>query len=248
VSLTQPSPTTFGAGRALDLLRRAPDIRPAVRRWFKERHMGVASSLALHALLLWVALLVFANGPPIQAPPPDSMSVEVVTPNEFAALIAPKNPSPTVRTPAIAVPLPPHIPAAPRSGAEPSPAIPKLARATVILSGGALDGVAKASLRSLDGDARFEQLCDIEAMEQIARSDAHHVPERALAYAAADTRIEGDTLIADVGAFLSKGHWYRLAFRCIGTSDRRKIIAFDFATGAQFPDDDPDLPTEADDD
>jgi len=57
-----------------------------------------------------------------------------------------------------------------------------------------------------------------------------------------------DTLIADGGAFLSKGHWYHLAFRCSGTSDRRKIIAFDFATGAQFPDGDPTLPTDADDD
>jgi hypothetical protein len=125
--------------------------------------------------------------------------------------------------------------------------MPALAHAATILSSGALDGVARASLRKLDGDARFEQLCDIEAMEQIARSGVDHVPERAIAYAAADTRMEGDTLIAAGGAFLSKGHWYHLAFRCSGTSDHRTIVAFDFATGAQFPDDDPALPTGGDD-
>lgn len=246
VLLPQLSPTVFGTGRVLDLLRRAADVRREVGPWFRERRAGIAGSLALHVLLLGGALLVFASGPPIQAPPPESMSVEVVTPTEFATFAAPKIPARSPTSPAVLIPrapasLPPALPKAPGSAA------PVLAHAATILSNGALDGVARASLRRLDGDARFEQLCNVEAMEQIARSDPGHVPERAIAYAMADTRKEGDTLIAEGGAFLSKGHWYHLAFRCSGTPDRRQIIAFDFATGAQFPDDDPALPSGGDD-
>ena len=100
-----------------------------------------------------------------------------------------------------------------------------------ILSNGTVNAATRRTLRTLAPDARFEQLCDIEAMEQVAAHQKQFQPQQAVAYATADTRVAGNTLIADGGAFLSKGRWYRLAFRCEVTPDRMKVLSFDFAIG-----------------
>ncbi len=225
---------------------RSPGIAPALLRWLHRNRESLPASLALHALLAVVALLAFPVHPPQPPPPPESMSVEVLTPEEFARLSpAAPNPLPPPPKPETAAPpAAPVLPPTPRDLVAPRT---PLAHAPTILSGGAIDRVARASLRSLDGDARFEQLCDIEALEQVARAQKNSKPEKAVAYAVKDTRIEGDTLVAEGGAYLSRGHWYHLAFRCRATPDRRRVLSFDFATGEQFPDDDPSLPTGGDD-
>jgi hypothetical protein len=226
------------------------ECRIALKAWTRERCASLAVSVAIHTLLLAAAIIVFPAPRTLRAPPPESLSVEMITPGQLATLARPRRraaprPSagaagpparnPPVPSPALAVP----VPLPPRKLV--------LTHARTILSGGALDRVASASLRTLADDARFEQLCGIEAMEQIARGKGGFNPERTIAYATADTRLEGDTLAADGAAFLSGGHWYRLAFRCRGTPDRRQVLSFDFATGEQFPDDDPALPAGASD-
>lgn len=115
------------------------------------------------------------------------------------------------------------------------------------MSGGALDGKARAALRSLTLPAQFEQLCGVEAMEQIARSEPRFRPERTIAYLTSDTETRGDTLEAAGAAFLSEGHWYGLAYRCRATADRQRVVSFDFAVGERIPDDDPRLPAGASD-
>jgi hypothetical protein len=238
---TEPLLTVPGDAPLREADAGEPGIVPVLRRWFLRNRESLPASLALHALLLGVALMAFPTHP-IQAPPPESMSVEVLTPEEFAKL-APLLPPPQhPETPAVTAPSAPPSNAPPASPDLVAPRMP-LEHATRILSGGALDAIARKSLRSLDGDARFEQLCDIEAMEQIASAErTDFKPEKTIAYAVEDTKLAGDTLVADGAAFLSKGHWYHLAFRCRSTPDRRKILSFDFATGGQFPDDDPSLP------
>ena len=220
----------------------------ALRAWVWGRCASLSVSAAIHALLLVAAAIVFPASPSLQAPPPESLAVEMITPGQLAALAQPRR---------FPVPSPPTASRPSRSRATPSPesatpppALPKklvLAHARTILSGGALDRVASASLKTLADDARFEQLCGIEAMEQIAQGDGGFNPERTIAYATTDTRLEDDTLTAEGAAFLSAGHWYHLAFKCRATPDRRKVLSFDFATGEQFPDDDPALPAGAND-
>jgi Domain of Unknown Function (DUF930) len=195
------------------------------------RRPGLAVSAAIHVLLLVAAILLLPQPSPNRAPEPESIEVELLT---EPTPEAPPVEAPPARIEPSALPVPPPEP--------PPPAMPKLVHANRILSGGALNAEERAALGTLRRDARFEQLCDVEAMEQIAESAPAFKPEQTIAYLTADTEVHGDTLTASGAAFLSQGHWYRLAFKCRTTADRRKVVSFDFATGAQVPDDDPRLP------
>ena len=223
-----PLPTPAALVNAHRLIKRTGAGTIAFVSRLGEQRAGLIASAALHVLLLFVALLVFPT-PSLRAPPPEAISVELIT--EVPAVS--RDPSEP--------PRPADIPRPPADFAA-LPQLP-LAHARIIFSTDALDSVARASLRTLAGDARFEQLCNIEAMEQIAHSSELHNPERVIAYLAAGTRMDGDTLVADGAAFLSKGHWYELAYRCLASPDRRKVVSFDFATGEQIPDDHPALPS-----
>jgi hypothetical protein len=223
-----------------------PD-RAAIAAWIghilKARSPAAALSAAIHAALL--VLLVLAWPEPDLRPPelPQSVSVDILTGAQFDALRPKPAPEPA---PAQPIPPPPPLVAAPAI-APPAPALPALSHARRILSSGALDRVARASLTSLQLDARFEQLCDVEAMEQIVHARRRFVPERIMAYATENTKVEADTLVAPGAAFLSHGRWYHLAYRCRATADGFKVLSFDFAIGPQFGAGDPILPTDSDD-
>ncbi len=196
------------------------------------RRPGLAVSAAIHAVLLVAAFLLLPQPSPPRVPEPESIEVELVTtapPPEAPPVEAPPAPADQA-----ALPVPPPEP--------PPPVMPKLVHANRILSGSALNVEERTALGTLRRDARFEQLCGVEAMEQIAASEPAFKPEQTIAYLTADTEVDGDTLTASGAAFLSAGHWYRLAFKCRTTADRRKVVSFDFATGDQVPDDDPRLP------
>jgi hypothetical protein len=196
---------------------------------------GLAISATVHALALAAITLLLPAPPARHLPRPESIVVELID-----------VPPPSAAAPTVAVPdaPPATLQRVPPPVAAP---LPTLAHAQTLLSGAALDPRARAELRRLALPARFEQLCDVEAMEQVAKSQPHFKPERAIAYLTANTTLEGDTLTATGAAFLSEGHWYRLAFKCRTTTDRQKVVSFDFAIGEQIPDDDPRLPIGASD-
>ena len=189
---------------------------------------GFAASAAIHVVLLALFAWALSRAELPSPPPVQSMTVEVLSEEQFAALTPPKVP-PEVRRPTPA--RPPAVP----PPEKPLP-LPPLTHAETILSGRALDREARASLIGLASDARFEQLCDVEAMEQIARHEAALRPVRTVAYATADTKVTGNIIVAEGAAFLSKGHWYRLSFRCETTPDHLKVVSFDYATGGLLPD------------
>ncbi len=83
-------------------------------------------------------------------------------------------------------------------------------------------------------ETRLEQLCDLEAMAQIAALRLF-LPDRVVAYAKADTRIVGDTLIADGAAFRSKRLWYGLSFTCGLSANRQAVESFAFTLGSEIP-------------
>ncbi len=167
--------------------------------------------------------MLFVSPPSIRQPPQvQAVSVEVLSPEQFAVLTAPD---------AEILAAPPEQPTPEKQPPEPQPPPPPaLSHAKTILSDKA-GAYVRRSLATLALDTRFEQICGVEAMEQIARSRKTFHPERAVAYATADVKVVGNIMVADGAAFLSGGTWYGLRFRCETSPDHLKVMSFDFATG-----------------
>jgi hypothetical protein len=164
--------------------------------------------------MLLIAPVSVRQGPPVQ-----TLSVEMLSPEQFAALTRPD------------ADIPAAAPTAAAREQQPSPkAPPALQHADTILSG-KVGANVRRDLATLALNTRFEQICGVEAMEQIAKSRHEFAPERTVAYATADVKVTGDLMIADGAAFLSGGRWYGLRFRCQTSPDHLEVTSFDFATG-----------------
>jgi hypothetical protein len=187
--------------------------------WSREALLGLAVSAALHAALL-VALTLLLAPVSVRRPlPVQTVSVEMLSPTQFAVLTSPD---------AEILAAPPALPQENRP--TPPKAPPALRHATKILSD-RVGANVRRDLTTLALDTRFAQICGVEAMEQIAESQQEFRPERAVAYATADVKVIGNLMIANGAAFLSGGRWYALRFRCETSRDRLKVTSFDFATG-----------------
>jgi len=102
----------------------------------------------------------------------------------------------------------------------------------------ALDARVRNELQKLDPDERLEQRCDIEAMDEISGAKAGFRPDKVIAYAFGDPKLEGTTFKAKGAVFRSKGEWYRLSYKCEASSDRLDINAFKYKIGDQVPHED----------
>jgi Domain of Unknown Function (DUF930) len=113
-----------------------------------------------------------------------------------------------------------------------------LALAVCLACGGALanDSKIERMLQQLDPDARFEQVCDLEAMKHIGKDKAYK-PERTVVSALAIPKVAGTTMIGSGGAFFSQGKWYQFSFKCETSADHMKVQAFSFQIGAPIPED-----------
>jgi hypothetical protein len=89
-------------------------------------------------------------------------------------------------------------------------------------------------LKRLDPDARFEQICDLEAMNRIAKDRAYR-PENTIISALKAPRVSGTTMTGNGGAFRSKGKWYQFSFKCETDANHMKILAFTFTIGEPVP-------------
>jgi hypothetical protein len=85
-------------------------------------------------------------------------------------------------------------------------ALALLAPVTTVAS--AIDAKVERMLKQLDPDARFEQICDLEAMQRIGK-DKTYRPERTIVSALADPKVADTTMTGAGGAFKSKGQWYQ---------------------------------------
>lgn len=112
-----------------------------------------------------------------------------------------------------------------------------LASAVLILSGMAAlanDARVERMLRQLDPDARFEQVCDLEAMRRIGQ-DKIYRPERSIVGALETPKVVNSTMSGNGGAFKSKGQWYQFSFKCETTADHMKVQTFSFQIGEPIP-------------
>ncbi len=186
---------------------------------------GALASLLLHAAFAGAVLLVARLQAPM-IPSQENVAVEILTPQEFAAVTGRVAPDESV-----------PLPAAP---AEPArPATLPMVRPTTMLSERALadprSRQARAALGQMTQDERMVQLCDVEAMAQIAAWQRAYEPDRVVDQATAETRVDGARVIADGAAFRSRHAWYGLKFRCAMTADLTKVAAFEFLVGEAIP-------------
>jgi hypothetical protein len=217
---------------------------------------GVWLSLTLHAIIL-SALLYASAEPPAEDRQDEGLPVEIWTPQDLEALTRRPDSSPVpVRAPSpppadADQPAAASIPTAPPStvpqaapsmpdvsAPAPERPSPALRHAEKILSTRVLSDPrsreARALLPSLEENTRLEQICDIEAMAQIAAGKEYR-PDRVVAYATADTKRQGRMILADGAAFRSNGLWYKLAFHCRVASGRAAVESFDLAVGRAIP-------------
>ena len=96
------------------------------------------------------------------------------------------------------------------------------------------DARTERMLKQLDPDARFEQVCDLEAMKHISK-DKTYRPERSMVSALSHPKVANATMSGTGGAFKSKGQWYQFSFRCETTPDHMKVQAFSFQVGEPIP-------------
>jgi len=187
---------------------------------------ALAASLALHILLLAV-LLLLPKTPLPKLPPEEAIVVEMVAP--------PPPPAPPVQELAV----PEESPAPPQPPAPKTAEPPAMIRATDLFSAKLLadprNRQAREGLAQLAGPDRMEQLCNAEAMEQIHRWRSDFEPDRLVAYAMGDTRLDGAAIIAEGAAFRSRRQWYNVKFRCGLTPDLKNVASFEFQVGDAIP-------------
>jgi Domain of Unknown Function (DUF930) len=111
-----------------------------------------------------------------------------------------------------------------------------LASALCFACGGAFanDSKIERMLQQLDPDARFEQVCDLEAMHRIGKDKVYR-PERTIVSALADPKVSDATMTGSGGAFKSKGQWYRFSFTCKTSADHMQVTSFSYQVGEAIP-------------
>jgi Domain of Unknown Function (DUF930) len=97
------------------------------------------------------------------------------------------------------------------------------------------DAKFEKSLLMLDPSERLEQLCDYTAMSQIRNDDKSYRPDRAVANAMGEPKVNNDTIETKGGAFRSRGKWYALSYRCQATTDHMSVVTFKYSIGPEIP-------------
>jgi hypothetical protein len=201
-----------------------------------------SASLAIH-ILIGLALLLAVTPRRQGSSSQDSVTVDVLTQQQFEAASRP----PVTKTRAEPVSEASPVPATERSVPDftalptdlPRPQASAMVQARHLQSAKVLadprSAKARKALGQLAPSERIVQLCNIEAMEQVHIWKTALKPDFLVAYAMADTELTGQKLKADGGAFRSKRRWYNIGFTCEVTPDLKKVVSFAFTVGREIP-------------
>jgi hypothetical protein len=206
----------------------------AIRQPEPENIIWLAASAALLIHLAALVGLEFLPGWTSPTPQPiRDISVELVPPPpapEQKARPAPV--APALAEPEDTIPVD-------RVPTGPPPASPGLIRARQLYAAAALaepeSRRARTRLRMLVQDDRVIQLCNLEAMEQVARWDTALRPDHVVAYARQETRFSGGWLEADGAAIHSGSSWFKMEYRCQAGADLESVAGFEFRFGKEIP-------------
>ncbi|WP_439618452.1 DUF930 domain-containing protein [Shinella sp.] len=102
----------------------------------------------------------------------------------------------------------------------------------------AIDARLRSQLEKLTPEERLEQRCDMEAMDQIGDGKGGFRPDKVIAYAFGDPKLDGTTIKTRGAVFRSKGEWYRLSYKCEASADRLEVNAFKYKVGDVVPHED----------
>lgn len=207
-------------------------------------------SASVHAILI-ALLLVFWTVRPILTPPVRSIDVQVLTPSQYDAVMAPEPilpaPQQTPAPPRPAAVLPPVFPGLmAQEPTKPGFSVPNAAEsgmvhASRLYSTGLLREPASLEVRNtlptLAPYERITQLCNIEGTEQIRRALKGANPETISASAFAETNLVDGVLKAPGAAYRSHAKWFFMAFECKVRSDLTGVADFSFKLGPPIPKD-----------
>jgi len=91
---------------------------------------------------------------------------------------------------------------------------------------------ARRALATLIGADRREQICALEAMEQLRQGKTGFRPTRLAPHAFKNSAVRGNMIRGTAGAVRSHRQWYRIAYRCRFDPEGRRVIGFEYALGA----------------
>jgi Domain of Unknown Function (DUF930) len=203
-------------------------------------------SFALHALLaaIW-AFLPPPASPDTKAVP--AIRVTLVAP----ALETPVLPAKTEAAPVLALPRAEPVPVnpqtranAPQAEVAPMPADiePPMIRPTTMLAAKSLNdrrsASARAAMKVLAPEEQLIQLCNIEAMEQVAAWKPGLKPQQLVAYALADPEIDTNSVNAKGAAILITNQWLKLEYECLAEPLSNRVVSFSFRLGDPIPQED----------
>ncbi|MES0808094.1 DUF930 domain-containing protein [Roseibium sp. SCPC15] len=93
---------------------------------------------------------------------------------------------------------------------------------------------ARLALRTLVSDDRKEQLCALEAMEQLRRTQKGFRPTRLAPHAFRNSYQKNNAIFAPAGAVRSNRVWYEIAYKCQLDNIGANIERFEFALGSEI--------------
>ncbi|RZS83472.1 uncharacterized protein DUF930 [Phyllobacterium myrsinacearum] len=184
---------------------------------------GVIASAVFH-LLLVLALIALARPFRFNEPVEETIDLQIVP-------AVPAEPEPASQ------PAPPS--ASPPPAAAAATEQPGMHRATTMLSAKVLadprSRQTREALPTLELGTRLEQICNLEAVAQVAQWDKSFKPDRVIAYAMASTKVKSGIITAPGAAMRSGGNWYNLAFNCGISPETQEVQSFEFTVGKPIP-------------
>gem|GEM_PF-3113224 len=94
---------------------------------------------------------------------------------------------------------------------------------------------ARQVLALVSGPDRDDQICALEAMEQVRASKDGFRPDRLMPHARKNAVRSGDSIEAPAAALRSGGLWYEIAFRCHLNAASGTIAGLDYVLGPPIP-------------
>jgi len=91
---------------------------------------------------------------------------------------------------------------------------------------------ARSALATLSETERREQLCALEAMEQVRQAYPGFQPTRLVPHALRNSYREANRVVAPAAALRSHHLWYEIAYRCLLNDSGTGITGFEYALGA----------------
>ncbi|MBD8876420.1 DUF930 domain-containing protein [Roseibium polysiphoniae] len=205
---------------------------------------GILLAVLLH-LLAAVLLLIFERHSQKPPPPVASMEVELIDRSSLptdapAATALPSEAAPEDVMPRGELALPAPSPPARRRD-PPSLEFPPdgLTHATQFYAQALLTSPrgeqARSVLRQSTSDEQMVQVCNSEAMEQLAASNAGQVPDKVIAYAREEISLNGLDVEAPGAAIRRAGRWYELHYNCRVILEGWEVQSFAYAVGEEIP-------------